>query len=386
MSNLIDFRFNYSIQNNPYKTKTDLNVDKLNKLVTNLNSDLTSFQTVNWVNACRYYHAISKNSIAFNQKLNYDIQNSPKLCNKVISSLREIKDKISTGYNTKLDEFISSPLIETIQPKEIQIEENQIPTEIVELPQMTSIEPIEDKPKISFIDIPVSKKNIKYNYNLSVGKTLTYQECVELVLNKSRSNLSNKVMKDENVLFIEEREKSRLRIEIKKYIGSNEKIRSLFPIENINVLSLKELQNKYEDIKKQYESEKLEDVLNKGLELVDVAYNSFCPNGIKIPGKNKAIKLNGIGESLQMVLNDRSSTTPIAFKNIQEKYKLYVPDEANLIFSILQGLLKNVSIVDYKEELTEIQKEQLIEKAKEDYSSLDESDESDDFDSVKDIN
>ena len=253
-----------------------------------------------------------------------------KYVSEIVPSLREKHNYKSVTEVPKLENV---PVL-TTQP---------ILTSNIETP-MTS------KPVVSFSDINIMNKNPKYSYDLSTGKTLTYHECVELILNKARSNLSNKVMKDENVLFIEEREKSHLRLEIKKYVTHNEKLRSMFPSDNVENLSLKELQTLYDDIKNQYEFEKLENVIGKSCELVDLAYNSICPNGIKIPGKNKAIKLNGLGESFQMVLNDRSSTTPIAFKNLQKKYGLKVADEADVIFSIVQSMIKNISIVDYKSE------------------------------------
>lgn len=355
---LVDFRFCYNNQNNPFKTRTESNIDKLQNFMNAIYSNESVFQTLDWIEESRYFNAISKTQTVFGQPIQNDLKNSPKLCTKVVESLNELENSLKTKYTENLKNFISNNMNrrESIIPK--------ISTPISEIPKLESIHsfmnppilntnietPMTSKPIISFSDINIMNKNPKYSYDLSTGKTMTYHECVELILNKARSNLSNKVMKDENVLFIEEREKSHLRLEIKKYVTHNEKLRSLFSADNVENLSLKELQTLYDDIKNQYEFEKLENVIGKSCELVDLAYNSICPNGIKIPGRNKAIKLNGLGESFQMVLNDRSSTTPIAFKNLQKKYGLKVADEADVIFSIVQSMIKNISIVDYKPE------------------------------------
>lgn len=355
---LIDFRFCYNNQNNPFKTKTESNIDKLQNFMNAIYSNESVFQTLNWIEESRYFNAISKTQVVFGQPIQNNLKNSPKLCIKVVESLDELESSLKTKYSKNLRDFVSNnmtqkiSMIQSVPPPITEVPKLENVPALTTQPILTSnIEtPMTSKPVVSFSDINIMNKNPKYSYDLSTGKTLTYHECVELILNKARSNLSNKVMKDENILFIEEREKSHLRLEIKKYVTHNEKLRSMFPSDNVENLSLKELQTLYDDIKNQYEFEKLENVIGKSCELVDLAYNSICPNGIKIPGKNKAIKLNGLGESFQMVLNDRSSTTPIAFKNLQKKYGLKVADEADVIFSIVQSMIKNISIVDYKPE------------------------------------
>ncbi len=364
-TSLIDFRFEYNNQNNPFKTKTELNLDKLQKFMNAIYSNEAIFRTLNWVDQSRYFNAISKQQVVFGQPLFSDISKCPNMCIKLVDSLDELESKLKTKYHPDLKKFIetkmeqktllvqqsasiaSNPPITTPSITASANPTSQPTSGVVSIPD-TVISGSQPKQIVSFADINIMNKNPKYSYDLSTGKTLTYNECIELVLNKSRSNLSNKVMKDENVLFIEEREKSNLKLEIKTYTTHNEKLRTLFPTDNIDNMSLKELQTIYTEIKNQYEFEKVENVLNKSCELFDLGYNALCPNGIKIPGKNKAIKLKGLGEALQCCLNDRSSTTAIACKNLQKKYNLKVPDEADLIFSLCQSMIKNITIVDYE--------------------------------------
>lgn len=373
-TSLIDFRFEYNNQNNPFKTKTELNLDKLQKFMNAIYSNEAIFRTLNWVDQSRYFNAISKQQVVFGQPLFSDISKCPNMCIKLVDALDELEDKLKTKYHPDLKKFIETKM----EQKTLLIQQAasgasgastastastaSIPSSnpsgnlnsmVQSTPGVVSIadtitSTTQPKQIVSFADINIMNKNPKYSYDLSTGKTLTYNECIELVLNKSRSNLSNKVMKDENVLFIEEREKSNLKLEIKTYTTHNEKLRTLFPTDNIDNMSLKELQTIYTEIKNQYEFEKVENVLNKSCELFDLGYNALCPNGIKIPGKNKAIKLKGLGEALQCCLNDRSSTTAIACKNLQKKYNLKVPDEADLIFSLCQSMIKNITIVDYE--------------------------------------
>ena len=98
------------------------------------------------------------------------------------------------------------------------------------------------------------------------------------------------------------------------------------------------------------------------------------PNGIKIPKKNKVIKLNGVGESINKLLFDRNSPLNIAYNNIIEKYDFHVSDGFLCGISILQVLASKINIEEIGSDANQ---KELIENTNtdEDESSTDVDDE-----------
>ena len=148
---------------------------------------------------------------------------------------------------------------------------------------------------------PVYKSNLDlYTYDVRPGKTLTYQEVCNLTLNIARSQLQNIIRKDESVLFAESREKNRLITELNKYLKNSE-IANKLNLQPDN-LSIPQLQQSLDQAKDLYETIKVTHVIEKGLDLFNLGYTYIFPNGIKIPNKNKAIKLNGVAGSFKQLL------------------------------------------------------------------------------------
>ena len=73
-----------------------------------------------------------------------------------------------------------------------------------------------------------------------------------------------------------------------------------------------------------YENLKIFNTIKKGINLSEAGYKFAFPNGIKIPGKNKAIKLDGVASGFMELMADRTTTDGIAFKNIIEKHNWYI--------------------------------------------------------------
>ena len=123
-----------------------------------------------------------------------------------------------------------------------------------------------------------------------------------------------------------------------------------------------QLQQALDDAKEIYETIKVTDLITKGINLFELGCNYVFPNGIKIPKKNKVIKLNGVGESINKLLFDRNSPLNIAYNNIIEKYDFHVSDGFLCGISILQILASKINI----EEIGSSDNKELIENTKED--------------------
>jgi hypothetical protein len=192
-------------------------------------------------------------------------------------------------------------------------------------------------------------------YNLMAGKLINYFEVFKITSNIARTQLSVVMTKDENIVTMEEREKTKLRQELNNYM-KNINIQKTFANINIDELNLRQLQYYSNQCKDLFESLKVMDVAQKGLEIFDFGYNTFCPNGIRI-SKTKVIKLDGATKALNEVLFDRNSTAPISFKNVIDKYNIHISDEVNTVINIARKFLKRIKIEDYEGDSSEEEEE-----------------------------
>jgi hypothetical protein len=209
-------------------------------------------------------------------------------------------------------------------------------------------------------------------YSVMPGKTMTYEQLCQLCENKARTLFTTTLVKDKNVLFAETREMSRLTSELRKYMGNSE-ISSKLNV-NIEDLSLNELQQTLDQAKDIYETIKVTDMIKKGIDLVELACTYVFPNGIKIPRKNKVIKLNGVGESFNTLLFDRNSPLKIAFSNVVDKYNIHVSDGFLCTLSILQTLATKIQVEDIPDP-----KKKIKDKSDDDdEETVEESDDNDD--------
>ena len=161
---------------------------------------------------------------------------------------------------------------------------------------------------------------------------------------KVTPQLQNIIKKDESVLFAESREKNRLITELNKYL-KNREISTKLNLQPDN-LSITQLQQSLEQAKELYDTIKVTHVIEKGLDLFNLGYTYIFPEGIKIPKKNKAIKLNGVTGTFKQLLFDRTSPLNIAFKNILEKHHISISDEFVVGLSSVEAILKKIEIVD----------------------------------------
>ena len=216
-------------------------------------------------------------------------------------------------------------------------------------------------------DYVSSNDSMKYSdntdittYNIIPGKMLSYGDVCKLTLAISRTQLSNVIQKDESIIFAEEREKSKLKEEMQKYMKLSDidaEMKANFKID-IDNMSLKQLQYYSAECKKIYEKLKIIHVTKQGIDLFDAGYNFVFPKGIKIPGSKKVVKLNKFGESLKKAVFDRNSPFLIGFENMTEKYNLHISDEFLTVCTILGTIAKNIEISDAEPENDELSTEE----------------------------
>lgn len=346
---LCDSRFNYKTDN-PFVGPNK--IEYLNRLKTYILQNINDFKDVDWISDSRSFN-IPINS-AFDEKIEKKLEDNHQLCYYTSNFLNNISNKLNKPLTPKLLNYVSNHLN---KPEIIQEEESEEETKPIETTNKENEEPnyfenqVYDGPDaLQFVQTSeqVYKSNLDlYTYDARPGKMLTYQEVCELTLNISRSQLQNIIRKDDSVLFAESREKNRLISELNKYLKNSE-ISAKLNLQPDN-LSIPQLQQSLDQAKDLYETIKVTHVIEKGLDLFNLGYTYMFPNGIKIPKKNKAIKLNGVTGSFKQLLFDRTSPLNIAFKNILEKHHINVSDEFVVGLSSLESILKKIEIVDIEE-------------------------------------
>lgn len=347
---LCDSRFNYKTDN-PFTGPTK--AECLEKLKQYIRSNINNFKDVDWIVDTRCYNIPI--SSAFDKPIEKKLEDNVELCYYTCNFLNKVSNKISKPFIPKLSNYVSNHLtkpevkVEEVAPK---IEGGYKKEEIIETKedideQNNNQNEVDEQELLPFIQTtePVYKSNADlYSYDVRPGKMLSYQEVCDLTLNIARSQLQNIIRKDESVLFAESREKNRLISELNKYLKNSE-IASKLNLQPDN-LSIPQLQQSLDQAKDLYETIKVTHVIEKGLDLFNLGYAYAFPNGIKIPKKNKAIKLNGVAGSFKQLLFDRTSPLNIAFKNILEKHHIEISDEFVVGLSSIEAILKKIEIVD----------------------------------------
>lgn len=357
LESLCDSRFNYAYDN-PFNGPNKK--ECLNKLKDYIYNNVNDFKNINWITDSRCFNIPLKK--AFNDDIPKLLSDNELLCYYTSNFLNNINTKLSKPLINDLQTFAlnnnKKPIITNLD-KESQNDDEEkkqnITTNYAEEEIENENEEIE-QPNLTynfghdFDSTPMVYKsnNDLCSYDIRQNKTLTYQEVCELTLNLARSQLQNIIKKDESVLFAESREKNRLITELNKYLKNSE-ISTKLNLQPDN-LSIAQLQQSLEQAKELYDTIKVTHVVEKGLDLFNIGYTYIFPDGIKIPKKNKAIKLNGVTGTFKQLLFDRTSPLNIAFKNILEKHHISISDEFVVGLSSIEAILKKIEIVDIEPE------------------------------------
>lgn len=340
--NLLDKRlFNQSIPqkliDNTKLSKYVFNFFKQNQFEIQLDDELVSYinSIQNEDDKPNNSNTTSNESIVITDDITSETKFSGGL--GVISSLEPGSIKLT-------DETDSNQIETTKTADETDI--NQIG--ITETNTISSINPI--KPNSSVKDSNLFDNAVVSGISYSVisDKQLSYQDVCKLTLSIARIKLTSSNYQDESVIYAEEREKTKLREQIQKYMKLSQITAELGTNLNVDIdnMNLKQLQFYNVEAKKIYEKMKVIHLVSQGIDGADKVYSVVFKEGIKIPGTNKSIKLNNIGESLKQAIFDRRSPFYVGFENLIEKYNLSVSDELLAVFTLAGTLIKNVEIID----------------------------------------
>lgn len=370
LESLCDSRFNYAYDN-PFSGPNKK--DCLNKLKEYIYHNINDFKNIDWITDSRCYNIPLKK--AYNENITKSLSDNKLLCYYASTFLNNINQKLSKPLNSDLLKFVTSKT----QKPEINIINELVSGEnIIKENTIEPINEIEEELNENQFNLNYSfdseapmiykSNNDLCSYDIRQNKTLMYQEVCELTLNLARSQLQNIIKKDESVLFAESREKNRLITELNKYLKNSE-ISTKLNLQPDN-LSITQLQQSLEQAKELYDTIKVTHVIEKGLDLFNLGYTYIFPEGIKIPKKNKAIKLNGVTGTFKQLLFDRTSPLNIAFKNILEKHHISISDEFVVGLSSVEAILKKIEIVDITpvENKTTIESISESEQSEQEYS------------------
>lgn len=368
-SNQLDFlsdsRFNYTYDN-PFVGPT--RKECLEKLKEYIINNISSFKSVDWVVDSRCYNIPLKK--AFNDDISKLLSDNERLCYYTSNFLNNINSKLSKPLIPRLYSYVQNHLDKPEEETEEEVEEKKEIEEVKEDEKEEDVyfESTNDA-FLQYQQLPnkhSSSLNM-FSYDARPGKTLTYEEVCNLTLNLARSQLQNIIKKDESVIFAESREKNRLITELNKYLKNSE-IATKLNLQPDN-LTIPQLQQSVEQAKDLYNTIKVTHVIEKGLDLFNLGYTYAFPNGIKIPKKNKAIKLNGITGTFKQLLFDRTSPLNIAFKNILEKHHISISDEFVVGLSSVEAIMKKIEIVDIEPEKDSKSKVESVTETEDDESN-----------------
>ena len=381
-SELTDCRFNYNYDNPFEGSAKTRNLESLKEYML---KNINDFKAVNWIEDSRCYN------IPFGSNIKATLIENPKICKNVCLLILRINSRLTTKLNQGLIDYCTETkkTLGDVEDDTEEDDENEVNDNENENESNGTVNELQhlcpESDELQFTPISIDNLDMAASdtidittYSVMPGKTMTYEQLCQLCENKARTLFTTTLVKDKNVLFAETREMSRLTSELRKYMGNSE-ISSKLNV-NIEDLSLNELQQTLDQAKDIYETIKVTDMIKKGIDLVELACTYVFPNGIKIPRKNKVIKLNGVGESFNTLLFDRNSPLKIAFSNVVDKYNIHVSDGFLCTLSILQTLATKIQVEDIPDP-----KKKLKDKSEEDEEeTVEESDDNDDEDNSDD--
>ena len=360
LADISDARFSF-IRDNPFKG--NYRKQQLASLKKYISNHINDFKEVDWITDSRCYN-VPFNKPVFNHKILQQLDDNKLLNFHVCTVILNISKKINNSLHPDLIEYCQDSIANgNVEEETVETQNVDNPTEIINSDQVNNVtsnfeeRTYNENDSSLFSALTSNEQNIykdnrdETTYNLTPSKALSYKELCYLCENIARTKLITNIAKDENIIYAENREKQRLKTELKKYMKNNE----IFSKLNVKIdeLSVSQLNQALDQAKEIYETIKVTDLVSKGINLLELGCNYVFPNGIKIPKKNKVIKLNGIGQSINTLLFDRNSPLNIAYNNIIEKYNFKVSDGLLCTLSIVQVLASKLTIEDINENETD---------------------------------
>lgn len=181
------------------------------------------------------------------------------------------------------------------------------------------------------------------SYDATTDRCITYEDLRKIVINLARSKISNEIVKNENVIRMEEEKRKVLINDINGYRAINEI--GIINDSDLTKMDIPQLETTLIEVKRLYEHRKTIEVFKKGTGLCSTAYDMIFPNGIPI-SKTKSVNFNGVGDELLKVLFDERTAPGKACSEILKKKNVHVSDEMMLLVAFTSAVLGKVTITD----------------------------------------
>lgn len=356
---ICDIRFNFGYIKPFENNKLELQLEDV------IRNNIASFKNVDWIHDSRAYNIANIKKYKIDkQPIKRKLEDIPTLYNYTKNILTEISKitKLDDDLLKYLSEDKNSTNDNTLKKNENEITlKNDIDdasnSDNIDSDTDSNEEDSNDDTKNFINNNETFESEMKFidtddltTYSTESGRLLSYQAVCDLTKNIARSHLTVNMKKDESIAYAEERERLKLKEELKKYMklsDVNNELESNFNVD-IDNMNLKQLQYYSSEAKNIYEKLKITHIMLQGANGIDSIQSTVFKDGIKIPGTKKALKLNNIGGALKTAVFDKKSPLYVAYENLIEKYNWHVSDELLTGLTLLNTIFKNVEIVDVK--------------------------------------
>lgn len=327
---LIDTRFVFQ-EDNPFGFKESVLQSKLRQI---LRESPEKFRSVNPWNRSRFAGSIGDVKVFRRTLDEHDITSNPIMsyiqsyCMEVMPADSPFSKWCSSASNTST---VSSTTIMN-EPNEDTEEEMYTPEQVIK--------------HTSFNDetyaIPTSATILNVLYDITTDNQITYDDLRMIVIQAARRTLINSMKQDEVLNSLELERRSRLMDEISRYRAV--KGIASFDDSDISSFTTQKLEEYLLHLKSIHEAFKRVEVGRRILSVGGLACDTLFPDGIPL-GKNRKMKLHGIGNELMSQLFDTTKTVGLSMDNtLRKRGMIGVKDEVLVTIVAITEILKGITI------------------------------------------
>lgn len=335
--NICDIRFRYRYDNPFPGDATGMNAAKLKDYINDHGDD---FNEIDYLNDSHWIQATGgEEIIVFGEELSEKLIDNKQLTHHVATYISRLNQQLST------DNKLCDDLVEWAATHSSQGDTEESDTDTTQYKQMQPL---------AAPTAPMRTFNTMQGpeYDMMPFRQLNYASLCAVTVEAARAKLGEFVVKDSRVQEAEYHERQSLLKNLEFYRKDAE-IERILNISDPNRLTLSQLRKYLSEAESIYATQKIVQVSKDIFGLCGIIYDYTCPNGIKI-GKNRAIKFNNVGQSIQEQLFGRKSAVATAFRGCIQKYNLEVSDEFTVLFALGKNLVSNIEVIETDESSEEI--------------------------------
>ena len=260
-------------------------------------------------------------------------------------------------------------------------------------PPTTDVQPTVEEPEttpVSYDDIVAGitggapAEECNWSYNFSSNIMLTYEEVANLCINQAKQSLVSAQIRNNEVEKITNERRNELITDINKYFELSE-IAAIYQDNNTKLekMTIDELELLQQQCVDKFDTLKTKELIKNGLEVLEIAYAAWFPNGIPL-GKSRRWTLDkGMLNEMTSSLFDQRKVSGHAFRRILDRHPIHLPDSVTVLIDLGKIALKNSHIkkVDQKNDkpTTDAKIEELDNSYDDEYSYEEEEIKSVDF-------